>query len=693
MTLSRRSLVAVLVCAVLGSAAARSQSVTQVFVDKDHTIRIDAARGADRTVDYAALVRVGPWDDRNYALTAKDLALLSPNESDVREPLPAFYRVLSRRESPWLRKSGPAQYPRHTLPLFLQRYGGYLVNGTTYRDVAWAGDHWEVVLEEPAVKESAATDAGFVSGEVRVSTPNGGAESAVKVHPSNVNKVIAGSCGPIAGQTMWYSTNGGSTWTSATLPLGNTNGDPAVDWSSDGTYAYTTTLGACGFNACSVWFYRSNDGGATWNGLESTTPGNPRRAITSAGQSDKEYLHVDKTAGSPFKDRIYVTWHDNNVMKFSMSSDFGNTFSTALSFGSANADLGIGSDITTGPGGEIYYVWPGFNSKTIRMRKSTNGGTSFGASVVVANTQASFSFPLPSIEAREAFVYVSADTDVTTGPFRGRVYVAWTDSTAATSGTPANNHGRIQVARSTDGGTTWAVTTPHETADATTVDRYHPWLAVGPDGTVHVIYYDTRRSAGRTAVDVFYSWSNDGAVTWSTPSRVTTVQSNNIADGFEFGDYNGLDNVLNSLIGIWTDNRKEASETGDSVDVYAAGITPGGGSTSAGHVPDGKFTPGSEMTVVRAGTNLTLSWAAACGPATDYATYEGTLGVANSFLSKACTSSGATTITITPAGGNRSYVIVPLAGGKEGSYGRKSDGTERSPASVPCAPQSIAACP
>jgi hypothetical protein len=175
------------------------------------------------------------------------------------------------------------------------------------------------------------------------------------------------------------------------------------------------------------------------------------------------------------------------------------------------------------------------------------------------------------MESREVFVYNSADADLSDGPFGGSVYVAWTDSTAATSSNPANNHARIQVAYSRDAGATWTTVTPHETADQDQVDRYHQWLAVGPDGSVHVIFYDTRRDPTRTSVDVFYTVSTDGAQSWSTPIRLTAEQSPNIADGFEFGDYNGLDAVLTDLIGVWTDNRNEGGGGGDSVDVWAAG--------------------------------------------------------------------------------------------------------------------------
>lgn len=62
----------------------------------------------------------------------------------------------------------------------------------------------------------------------------------------------------------------------------------------------------------------------------------------------------------------------------------------------------------------------------------------------------------------------------------------------AKSSARANNHARVGVAYTRDGAT-WTLRTPHETADAGTVDRFHPWLGVAPDGKVYVMFYDTRR--------------------------------------------------------------------------------------------------------------------------------------------------------------------------------------------------------
>ncbi len=566
-------------------------------------VRIDAAKGVDRRVDYAALTQIGPWDDRNYSLTLKDLALLPPNEHEQLNPIPAFFRVEMRRKNPSIPRTGEGQYPRSALQIFFLRHGGFLVDGLLYQRAVRRNGSYVVLKDRPRTiaewEESKA-----LGGDVRVTSPTGGAESAVKINPLDANKVIGGANGPGSGQKMFYSTNGGSTWTaSAALPLGSTCCDPTVDWSSDGTKAYAATLGGCG-SVCNVWVYRSSDGGATWNDFESLTPGDPRREVTSASTSDKEFIHVDKFGTSPRKDNVYLTWHDNNVLKFSRSTDFGHTWSAALTMSSGTTQSGIGSDITTDKNGNVYYVWPATNGKTILSRRSTDGGATFAAAVTVANTQDGYDFAIPAMETRRAFMYAAADADLSSGAFANRVYVAWTDTTAPESGTAANNHARIQVAYS-DNGTTWTVRTPHETADANTVDRFHPWIGVGSDGVVHVMFYDTRQNAARTSVDLYYSKSTDGGNTWSTPVRATSVTSPHIEDTFQWGDYNGLDVLGSQVIGVFTDNRNESGGAPDSVDVYAASA-PAGGCTPP-PVPTGVIATAASQ------TQINVSWSASAG--------------------------------------------------------------------------------
>jgi Neuraminidase (sialidase) len=190
--------------------------------------------------------------------------------------------------------------------------------------------------------------------------------------------------------------------------------------------------------------------------------------------------------------------------------------------------------------------------------------------VVVASTMGSFDFPIPAMSARHAFIYSSADVDRSASSFHDTLYVAFTDSTAATTNTASNNHARIQVAFSRNGGSTWQVRTPHSTADMSTVDRFHPWLKVDNNGRVHVVFYDTRNSGNRTGVDFYYSYSEDGGDTWSAPSRLTSINMPKPGDSFEWGDYNGMDMQLTKALGIYTDNRVEEPGS-NTVDAYAAG--------------------------------------------------------------------------------------------------------------------------
>jgi hypothetical protein len=387
----------------------------------------------------------------------------------------------------------------------------------------------------------------------------------VAQHPLDDRRVVAGSNGPGGGQRMHYSIDGGASWSQVARPLGGTGCDPTVAWSSAGAHASAATLGG----ADGVWVYRSADGGQSWNDLETLTPGDPRREFGSG--TDKEYLHVDTIAGSPCLDHVYALWQEFGDNRFARSTDRAHTWSAPLSVSGAGED-GFGADLTSDAAGHVFYFWPAFDRR-ILVARSTTCGASFEPALVVTPTQASYEWPLPSIETRQAWNYVSADADRSAGAYAGSLYVAFADTTAPDTPDPSLNHSVVRVARSRDGGASWAVAAPHPTDDSETVDRWNPWLRVGPDGVVHVVFYDTRHSLARTGVDLFHARSLDGGVSWSPPERLTSVTSSNILDGFEFGDYNGLDVSAGNLLGIFTDNRRETVGSGDSVDVYVAGTT------------------------------------------------------------------------------------------------------------------------
>ncbi|MGD9584590.1 MAG: PKD domain-containing protein, partial [Lysobacterales bacterium] len=200
-----------------------------------------------------------------------------------------------------------------------------------------------------------------------------------------------------------------------------------------------------------------------------------------------------------------------------------------------------------------------------------------------------------------AFVYVSAQADLSNGAFGNSLYITYNDTSTTENNTSATaNHSVVKVLRSRDGGATWASSTAHSTADVSTVDRFNPWMSVDANGRVFVMFYDTRNSVNRTGTDLYYSVSTDGAVTFSNPVRLTSVTSKNIVEANEWGDYNGMDMALNDIMAIYTDNRDETGGTAESKDVYVAG----GFAPAAG---GGNVAPTANFSFVASGLTVTFS--------------------------------------------------------------------------------------
>jgi hypothetical protein len=119
------------------------------------------------------------------------------------------------------------------------------------------------------------------------------------------------------------------------------------------------------------------------------------------------------------------------------------------------------------------------------------------------------------------------------------------------------------------------------------------------------------------------------------------------------------------------------------------------GQAEAGSVPDGGRVPGTPLTVEQAaGGNVRLSWGGSCVAGdSDFEVYAGVMGNFASYSPKLCSTTGAATVTFTPAPGNEFYLVVPRNASREGSYGTDSRGLQRPPGGSACLPQAIASCP
>ena len=114
----------------------------------------------------------------------------------------------------------------------------------------------------------------------------------------------------------------------------------------------------------------------------------------------------------------------------------------------------------------------------------------------------------------------------------------------------------------------------------------------------------------------------------------------------------------------------------------------------AGSVPDGNAVTDQGLSVaLLPGGEIALSWGASClSTDTDYEVYEGQAGSFADHTPRFCSTGGATTVTFTPAAGSTYYLVVPRNATREGSYGLRSDSSERPRGPSPCLEQSLGQC-
>src|SRR5881296_4355987 len=393
------------------------------------------------------------------------------------------------------------------------------------------------VLSSPLDGTSVSSPAVVVDQDTNAASQN---EPAIAVDPGNPNRIVVGmndyvsrtwSCA-IAGTPCsalgdaysgaYFSNDGGATWCCTptdpehlgtmipgvhrlTGGIYDAGGDPSLAFDSAGHVFYaglgfdrtappnTVTVNKGTFDA---------DGALSWG---APTFINPTTAPSTL--NDKEWIALDSHVGSPFQDRVYVSWtrflfnpHNGRYVQgpiaFVYSTDGGATFNDPQLIVS-NVLYDQGSRVVVGSDGTVYVFWEGstrhatFNS--VYMVSSTDGGVSFSTPVAVADVvdilnPANTAFRVNSFPA----------ADITPS---GDLYVAWnsealntasgyaTDPVCAffisgVASVRANCHAAAVYSKSTDGGSSW--TTPLLIFPALDASNRTPvgYPATNPDNTV-----------------------------------------------------------------------------------------------------------------------------------------------------------------------------------------------------------------
>jgi hypothetical protein len=371
-------------------------------------------------------------------------------------------------------------------------------------------------------------------------------ETAVAVSPQNPSQAVVAVMSTARDAVDLYTSHdGGVSWSSGTpMPSLATNGrtynagqgDPVVVADRLGVFhAAALMISDAPAQTSSVAASRSLDGGLTWSAPVIVAELPLRSGVREF--DDKEWLAVDDTGG-PFDGNVYLLWQRITLpaqplqsrMMFSRSTDRGVSWSepVALTTPSSSGQ----SMVTIGPAGEVYIGYYRNADGGIVLRKSVDGGETFGEPLRMP-APPWIGGPIPNTSKATFKAFPMLLCDRSNGPHRGTLYVVSGTSTTSVTGQTV---GGAAVIRSADGGRTWS--SPQMLSTPTTGDAIFPSGAIDQaTGELVVAWMDRRDDPANTLARLYATRSRDGGVTFDTP-RAFSPQFSIDADWI--GDYYGV---------------------------------------------------------------------------------------------------------------------------------------------------------
>lgn len=393
---------------------------------------------------------------------------------------------------------------------------------------------------------------------VTISSSNSPNEPSICINPKNTNLIVAGA----NISAYYYSTNEGLNWVTGNLVSSSWGvwGDPVI---------------VCDTNNAFYFFHLAENPGLPWpaidrmvcqkstnNGMTWNNPGSYTYYIPGKLQ-DKEGVAID-----PQNNYIYVTWTqfdkynnplptDSSNILFSKSTDGGNTW---VNFGSATAKRldKLGGDCwdedntvegavpCVGPNGQVYVAWNGPKVRNsqygIFFNKSTDGGiTWLPEPQYICDQPGGWDYVISGIFRCNGLLATACD--LSNGPYRGNLYINWTDSVGP------NNHD-VKLIKSTNGGANWS-TIKKVNTDLTNKEQFLSWMTVDQTtGYIWFVFYDRRDDLGNNnSTEVYLAKSTDGGETF-TNFKVSSSPFVPVSSVF-FGDYTCISAVNNHIRPIW----------------------------------------------------------------------------------------------------------------------------------------------
>jgi len=309
---------------------------------------------------------------------------------------------------------------------------------------------------------------------------------------------------------------------------------------------------------------RSLDGGKTWE-KDAVAVKAYQGNEPDIQWEDMPRLFADVEPKSPFRGTVYVGWIEwqleQSIMLFARSTDGGKSFSKPIRIsthaGLPRDDNGglVGFVGVVGADGTIYASWNDGNN--ITMTESRDGGKNFSPSRAVIDVAAPYfggAGGIPGVSRAMGFPQIGVDARE--GKFGGTLYLAWSDF----------RNGDVDVfsVYSKDQGRTWSKplrVNSDPIHDG--IDQFFQWMAVDPvSGDVYVQFYDRREDSANRKTGFTIARSTDGGKTFANYAWAETPFA---TDKPAFlGDYTWLATYNRKVYGIWAEvaTVPEAPESG-----------------------------------------------------------------------------------------------------------------------------------
>jgi hypothetical protein len=367
-------------------------------------------------------------------------------------------------------------------------------------------------------------------------------ESIIAAHPTDPNILLGGvgiMRGPAGdGIDLYISRDRGYTWTAGSLPRGDDMkvlGDPIVAITSLGTGIATAitrqeTPGQGRGYRYGAGIYRLEAGENDW------------KTVTFVADSvsfDHPQLAIDFTQ-SQYRGRIYIAkmggkYPDYGISLFH-SDDDGNTWTYPRAVVHSRADKNVVHGVNVHGlhvlrDGTVFMGYVTFDfgregNQNYRARAnpvycltSSDGGMTFSKPYKVYDAgpwskELATQRMLGKIGVGAGGPKFAVDT--ASGPFQDRIYEIHEERIVGRN--------RIVFSWSRDQGRTWSKA-KQVSQHSSNASQFQPAIAVGLNGVIGVLWYDTRRSASGDAFDVYFSASTDGGDTFTPARRISSESS------------------------------------------------------------------------------------------------------------------------------------------------------------------------